>query len=99
MGQLLAAKDIQEQADEAADDDAAQTETPERNDSVDAHFICFSHADGEVYELDGRKAFPINHGKFLEGGFMTTVAKIVKEKFMDLDPQNVNFNLCALVKK
>jgi ubiquitin carboxyl-terminal hydrolase L3 len=29
---------------------------------VNAHFVALSHVDGSLYELDGRKAFPINHG-------------------------------------
>jgi ubiquitin carboxyl-terminal hydrolase L3 len=32
------------------------------SDEVDTHFVCFSHVDGHLYELDGRKSVPINHG-------------------------------------
>lgn len=30
---------------------------------VDHHFVTFVNHEGELYELDGRKSFPVNHGK------------------------------------
>lgn len=40
-----------------------QTAPPDQADPIDLHFICFVEVDQHLYELDGRKAFPINHGK------------------------------------
>lgn len=40
-----------------------QTVAPDREYSIDLHFVCFIEVDQHLYELDGRKAFPINHGK------------------------------------
>lgn len=40
-----------------------QTAAPNLEDDVDMHFICFVEVDQHIYELDGRKMFPINHGK------------------------------------
>ncbi len=37
-------------------------QTPNIEDDVDLHFIAFVEKDGELYELDGAKPFPINHG-------------------------------------
>ena len=39
-----------------------QTAAPDAETDVDLHFICFVKKDGDIYELDGRKPFPINHG-------------------------------------
>lgn len=36
---------------------------PGLDEDVDLHFITFVEADNHLYELDGRKLFPINHGK------------------------------------
>lgn len=38
------------------------TAAPSADEEVDLHFIAFVHRDGCLYELDGRKAGPINHG-------------------------------------
>eukprot|EP00124_Ichthyophonus_hoferi_P003915 Ihof_evm8s378 gene=Ihof_evmTU8s378 len=39
-----------------------QTEAPSLDDDVDQHYVCFTCVDGILYELDGRKSFPISHG-------------------------------------
>jgi len=98
--ELLKATDIQEGSEAAASDkDDNQTKTPSKDDKVNAHFIAFVRMDKELYELDGRKKFPIMHGATSGGSFLSDVAKVVKEKFMALDPTNVNFNLMALAPK
>ncbi|ETO31397.1 hypothetical protein RFI_05723 [Reticulomyxa filosa] len=93
---LLKAKDIQEVSDETAASEANQTDTPERTDDTDGHFIAFVQKSGMLFELDGRKKFPINHGETSEETFLHDVVKVVKEKFMALEPNNVNFNLMTL---
>lgn len=74
-----------------------QTEAPAANASVDCHFICFVEKDGDIYELDGNKVFPINHGPS-GGDFLKKAADVVKTSFMDVDPDSMHFNLMALVK-
>jgi len=95
---LLKAKSIQEQSDAAASSDVAQTARPNREDRVDAHFIAFVPVNNTIYELDGRKKFPVNHGKTSEKTFLKDTTVIVKQKFMSLVPNNPNFNLMALSK-
>lgn len=94
---LLKAKDIQEGSQQAAKDkgpDGNQTDVDKTE--VNAHFITFIRKDNELWEMDGRKKFPVSHGKTSGGSFLGDVAKVVKEKFMEVDPDNVNFNLMAL---
>lgn len=40
-----------------------QTQAPSLEKQVNLHFVCFVEVDHHLYELDGRKAFPINHGR------------------------------------
>lgn len=72
-----------------------QTNTPGADDPVNHHFITFVHKDGVLYELDGRKAFPVNHGPTTQDTLLEDAAKICKE-FMARDPQEVRFTVVAL---
>ena len=73
-----------------------QTNTPSAEDPVNHHFITFVHKDGALYELDGRKAFPINHGPTSSDTLLEDAAKVCKE-FMARDPNEVLFTVIALV--
>eukprot|EP00933_Yihiella_yeosuensis_P050392 TRINITY_DN48186_c0_g1_i1.p1 TRINITY_DN48186_c0_g1~~TRINITY_DN48186_c0_g1_i1.p1 ORF type:complete len:266 (+),score=59.32 TRINITY_DN48186_c0_g1_i1:27-824(+) len=74
-----------------------QTAAPEATADIDAHFICFVEKDGDLYELDGAKAFPINHGP-TNGELLETATRVIKANWMDKDPDNINFNMMALVQ-
>ncbi|KAK9891388.1 hypothetical protein WA026_014629 [Henosepilachna vigintioctopunctata] len=65
------------------------------DEKVNHHFVAFVEKDGYLYELDGRKEFPINHGKTLSETFVQDVAKVCKE-FMARDSEDVNFTVMAL---
>jgi ubiquitin carboxyl-terminal hydrolase L3 len=88
------------QLHEASEESAAggQTEAPEATARTDAHFIAFVQKDGDVYELDGGKAFPINHGPADEG-LLAAAAQAIKKNFMEKDPDSIHFNMMALVKQ
>lgn len=47
----------------AASAQTGQTQAPDLNAKIDLHFVCFTEVDHHLYELDGRKTFPINHGR------------------------------------
>ena len=66
---------------------------------MDAHFISFVLREGHVFEMDGRKAFPIDHGEATRATFINRVATIVKANFMAKSPNNPNFVLMALGPK
>ncbi|KAM3967677.1 ubiquitin carboxyl-terminal hydrolase [Aphomia sociella] len=72
-----------------------QTNTPSAEEPVDHHFIAFVHKNGILYELDGSKAFPINHGPTSPDSLLEDAAKVCKE-FMARDPSEVRFTVMAL---
>ncbi|KAG2213591.1 hypothetical protein INT46_002743 [Mucor plumbeus] len=72
-----------------------QTEAPDKNDSIDLHFICFIEVDQHLYELDGRKLFPINHGKCTN--LVESAVKVMKQ-YMSRDPNETNFSAISLCK-
>lgn len=95
-GQLLADASELHQASEASAV-GGQTAAPQAAASVDHHFVAFVEKGGDVYELDGCKAFPVNHGPS-EGDLLGAVAKIVRRCFMEPDPENIHLNMMALVR-
>ncbi|XP_078402094.1 ubiquitin carboxyl-terminal hydrolase isozyme L3 isoform X2 [Cetorhinus maximus] len=74
-----------------------QTEAPSLDEKVDLHFITFVNIDGYLYELDGRKPFPINHGSTTADNFLEDAVEVCK-KFMQRDPDELRFTVVALHK-
>ncbi|XP_026529261.1 ubiquitin carboxyl-terminal hydrolase isozyme L3 [Notechis scutatus] len=72
-----------------------QTEAPSIDDKIDLHFIALVNVDGILYELDGRKPFPINHGRSSVDTFLEDAVEVCK-KFMERDPDELRFNAIAL---
>lgn len=64
-------------------------------ENVDTHFIAFIEKNGHLYELDGRKSFPINHGECKEDELLAKACETVK-KFMERDPEENKFTIMAL---
>ncbi|KAJ8667952.1 hypothetical protein QAD02_009615 [Eretmocerus hayati] len=75
-----------------------QTEVPGENVKVYHHFVALIERDGCIYELDGRKPFPINHGPSSPETFLEDAAKVCKE-YMQQDPDEVGFTMIALAVK
>ncbi|KAK3738213.1 hypothetical protein RRG08_039624 [Elysia crispata] len=83
----------------AAHEDCAQegdTRAPSVDEHVKSHFVTFVNFNGSLYELDGRKEGPVLHGNTNAESVLEDSIAIVK-KFMARDPENVNFNVMALV--
>jgi ubiquitin carboxyl-terminal hydrolase L3 len=72
-----------------------QTAAPSPDDDINHHFVALVERDGEIFELDGRKQYPINHGK-VEKNFKFDAIRVFKE-FMERDPDNIRFTVVALV--
>ncbi|CAG8528094.1 5203_t:CDS:2 [Acaulospora morrowiae] len=73
-----------------------QTRPPTESDKVNTHFVCFIQKDGTLYELDGRKSSPINHGPCTD--LLMDSSKIIKQ-FMERDPGSLQFTMIALAPK
>lgn len=67
------------------------------HEKVNYHFVALVERGGFLYELDGRKEFPINHGPTTEDSFLLDGAKVCRE-FIEKDSENVNFTVMALVQ-
>jgi len=72
-----------------------QTEAPDKDEKLDTHFIAFVPVAGHIYELDGRKQRPINHGATSPDTFLADCAKVV-QGFMDREPEDKRFAMLAL---
>ncbi|ORY94661.1 hypothetical protein BCR43DRAFT_531793 [Syncephalastrum racemosum] len=79
----------------AASAQTGQTQAPDLNAKIDLHFICFTEVDHHLYELDGRKTFPINHGKCTD--LVEDAAKVMRQ-FIANDPGHQNYSAIALTK-
>ncbi|KAH0941200.1 hypothetical protein HID58_000837 [Brassica napus] len=71
---------------------------PQATDDADTHFICLACVDGELYELDGRKAGPISHGASSPATLLKDATKVMK-KFIEKNPDTLNFNVIAISKR
>jgi ubiquitin carboxyl-terminal hydrolase L3 len=71
------------------------TDVTEHEDNVNHHFISFVNHNGSLYELDGRKAFPINHGATTQETFLADACSAA-QAFMTRDPTETGFGLIVL---
>ncbi|XP_053311380.1 ubiquitin carboxyl-terminal hydrolase isozyme L3 [Spea bombifrons] len=74
-----------------------QSEAPSIDDKVDLHFIAFVNVQGQLYEMDGRKPFPINHGQTSDDTLLEDAIEVCK-KFMQRDPEELRFTVVAFSK-
>ncbi|XP_030312311.1 LOW QUALITY PROTEIN: ubiquitin carboxyl-terminal hydrolase isozyme L3 [Calypte anna] len=72
-----------------------QTEKVMVDDKVKSHFLILLYVGGHLYELDGRKPFPINHGETSDDSFLEDAIEVCR-KFMERDPEELRFNAIAL---
>ena len=74
-----------------------QTAQVNIEEAVNNHFVCFSQVDGCLYELDGRRKGPVNHGPCASDNstLLEDACKILKE-YIARDPEEVRFTFVAL---
>jgi ubiquitin carboxyl-terminal hydrolase L3 len=71
------------------------TDVTEHEDNVNHHFISFIQHNGSLYELDGRKSFPVNHGATTQDTFLADACRVA-QGFMQRDPDESGFGLICL---
>ncbi|KAH8926946.1 ubiquitin carboxyl-terminal hydrolase isozyme L3 [Atractiella rhizophila] len=76
---------------------AGQTRAPSADEDVDLHFVAFVEWEGQLWELDGRKNYPVCHGSVDEGRLVFKAADVVREKFIGLT-DSLQFNLIGLAR-
>ncbi|EGR32633.1 hypothetical protein IMG5_076630 [Ichthyophthirius multifiliis] len=67
------------------------------NDDVFHHFVCLVSKNGILYELDGMKEFPINHGNTSKDSFLVDVARVFNE-FVQRSDEQMSYNVLVLQK-
>lgn len=72
-----------------------QTAAPAADEEINNHFIAFVAVNNELFELDGRKNFPVSHGATSDDTFLADAARVCKE-FIARDPKQHNFTIMAL---
>lgn len=64
-------------------------------DNTWQHFVCFVQKGGILWELDGRKGGPINHGPSSSETLLLDAIRVMRG-FMARDPDEVRFTMLAL---
>ncbi|XP_063414492.1 ubiquitin carboxyl-terminal hydrolase-like [Mytilus trossulus] len=84
----------------SAHEDSAQegqTQAPPAEEKLKTHFIAFVCKDGGLYELNGGCDGPVYHSTSSPDTLLEDAVAVAK-KFMERDPDEVNFTLMALAK-
>jgi ubiquitin carboxyl-terminal hydrolase L5 len=63
------------------------------------HFVSYVPVKGRLYELDGLKEGPVDHGAFPEGGDWLALARpIIEQRMAKYQAGEIHFNLMAIVQ-
>jgi len=89
---------IEKMHDEATSSETNATDRGSANEEVLTHFIALVCVDNTLYELDGRKKGPIDHGPTTQLTLLQDAIVVVK-KFMAKDPDEMRFTMTALAPK
>jgi ubiquitin carboxyl-terminal hydrolase L3 len=99
--EILESGEGSEELDEAHE--AAATQDDTNSSAVDAnlnnHFITFvCGGDNMLYELDGRKEWPVNHGPTTKETLLNDACRIIQNNFFKRDPSGF-FAMTVLANK
>ena len=72
-----------------------QSALMEEGKSSNHHFVCFTAVEGNLYEFDGLKPTPIDHGELGEKSFLQKAAGAIKSTYLT-DPNMLDFAMISL---
>ncbi|CAI5467870.1 unnamed protein product [Closterium sp. Yama58-4] len=75
--------------------EAGDTRPPSIYECVDLHFVAFVTSGGRLYELDGRKPKPIDHGPSSPDSLLQDAARVM-QKVIAASPNSLQFNVIAM---
>jgi len=81
--------------DTAHESAAAEGQSNQVPGGVNTHFITFVEKEGSLYELDGRKSFPIKHGPSSPDTLLRDAAAVVRQ-VIARDPEELRFTVVVL---
>jgi len=61
-------------------------------EDTDQHFVCFVERGGRLWELDGRKGGPIDHGEVAKEAILQASVGIMKQ-YMSRNPESLRFTM------
>jgi len=87
--------DIAEKHEHSASE--GQTAEMSPDEKLVTHFVAFVHKNGHLYELDGRRKFPINHGPTTADTLINDAAVVCKSRIASSgDNMEYRFTVLAL---
>jgi ubiquitin carboxyl-terminal hydrolase L3 len=81
--------------DQATSSEDNQTSRGATDDEVETHFIALTHVNGRLWELDGRRKGPKDHGVTTQESLLKDGSQVVQE-LMARDPTELRFTILAL---
>ncbi|CAI5483991.1 unnamed protein product [Closterium sp. Yama58-4] len=75
--------------------EAGDTRPPSIHECVDLHFVAFVTSGGRLYELDGRKPKPIDHGPSSPDTLLQDAARVMQQ-VIAASPNSLQFNVIAM---
>ena len=72
------------------------TAAPPPDEDVDLHFVALSQVGGRLWELDGRKSRPVDHGPSSPETLLADAAAVVRREFVGRGGGSLQFSLIAL---
>ena len=95
---LEADSKIEKMHDAATSDESNATDRGSTKDEILTHFVALVCVNDRLYELDGRKQGPVDHGPTSQATLLKDAIGVV-QTFMARDPTEMRFTMTALAPK